>query len=258
MNISFQGWAMGASVVQLTESAFHEILQFVATSGRLSERKSLYASLRQLGGGVLNLDEMVIGHCASAPENAQPDRCSHFDPVVSLSEAPPNLPLSPCASAKSASGCGGDAAAVPQRRSYEADSTNGRVVVCHRRTVEAPSLCIVSSARERTAEELLALLKTLLPYVDDAFQRIEPEHPECDASGRAEAGAGANALTGREKEVLHWTARGKGCWETGEIVGISERTVKFHLHNIYRKLNVVNRAQAVARAAQINLLQVAT
>lgn len=248
---------MGASVVQLTESAFHAILQFVASAGRLSQRRSLYESLRQLGGGELQLDEMVIGHCASSG-NTQPNRCSNFDPVMSLSDAPPNLPLSPCASAKSASGCGQSSSLPEGRQAYEAEATNGRVVVCHRSKVESQSLCIVSSAKERSQDELLALLKTLLPYVDDAFQRIEPEsaHGVDPAAGGC-AGSGIHSLTAREKEVLYWTAQGKGCWETGTIVGISERTVKFHLQNIYRKLNVVNRAQAVARAAQIQLLQAA-
>ncbi|MEK8032500.1 helix-turn-helix domain-containing protein [Ideonella sp. DXS29W] len=177
---------------------------------------------------------------------------------MSLSDAPPNLPLSPCAAAKAASGCGSSSAEADARPGYEAESINGRVVVCHRSKQDAQSLCIVSSAKERSQDELLALLKTLLPYVDDAFQRIEPEsaHPS-EASSASCGASGIHALTAREKEVLYWTAQGKGCWETGHIVGISERTVKFHLQNIYRKLNVVNRAQAVARAAQIQLLPAA-
>lgn len=236
---------MSNSSVQLTESAFHAVLQFVASAGRLSQRQSLYESLRRLGGGELQLDEMVIGHCVSSLENARPHQCSNFDPVMSLSDAPSNLALPLCSSN----------AAADARPGCEAESINGRIVVCHRSKQDAQSLCIVSSAKRRSQGELLALLKTLLPYVDDAFQRIEPEstHPSSASCGVS----GIRALTAREKEVLYWTAQGKGCWETGHIVGISERTVKFHLQNIYRKLNVVNRAQAVARAAQIHLLPAA-
>ena len=51
---------MNASIVRLTESAFHEILQFVATTSRLAERKPLVDSLRALASTVLNLDEMVV------------------------------------------------------------------------------------------------------------------------------------------------------------------------------------------------------
>lgn len=61
-------------------------------------------------------------------------------------------------------------------------------------------------------------------------------------------------LTAREHEILKWVSEGKGCWETGAILGISERTVKFHLQNIYRKLNVVNRAQAITKAMRYSLI----
>lgn len=61
-------------------------------------------------------------------------------------------------------------------------------------------------------------------------------------------------LTSREHQILKWVSEGKGCWETGAILGISERTVKFHLQNIYRKLNVVNRAQAITKAMRYALI----
>lgn len=61
-------------------------------------------------------------------------------------------------------------------------------------------------------------------------------------------------LTTREHQILKWVSEGKGCWETGAILGISERTVKFHLQNIYRKLNVVNRAQAITKAMRHALI----
>ena len=61
-------------------------------------------------------------------------------------------------------------------------------------------------------------------------------------------------LTAKEKAVLKWAVGGKTCWEVGRILSISERTVKFHLHNIYAKLNVANRTQAVIAAARLRLL----
>jgi DNA-binding CsgD family transcriptional regulator len=61
-------------------------------------------------------------------------------------------------------------------------------------------------------------------------------------------------LTNRELEVLKWAKDGKSYWETSIIMGISERTVKFHLCNIYRKLNVVNRSQAIAVAVAYGYL----
>jgi DNA-binding CsgD family transcriptional regulator len=41
---------------------------------------------------------------------------------------------------------------------------------------------------------------------------------------------------------------GKSSWEIGEIVGISERTVNFHIEEACRRLNVQTRWQAVIEA----------
>ena len=66
------------------------------------------------------------------------------------------------------------------------------------------------------------------------------------------AGAGDEAakpeLTGREAEVLRWSAAGKSYWEISMILGVSERTVRFFMTNARHKLNVVTNTQAVATA----------
>lgn len=61
-------------------------------------------------------------------------------------------------------------------------------------------------------------------------------------------------LSGREKECLLWCAEGKTSWETSKIIGVSERTVVFHLQNASEKLKVANRLQAVARAVSVGLI----
>jgi len=61
-------------------------------------------------------------------------------------------------------------------------------------------------------------------------------------------------LTSKEKEVLQWVTLGKTSIEVGTILSMSERTVKFHLRNIYAKLNVVNRAQAATIASRLKLI----
>jgi LuxR family transcriptional activator of bioluminescence operon len=55
-------------------------------------------------------------------------------------------------------------------------------------------------------------------------------------------------LSRREIECLRWTALGKTSSEIAQIVGISERTVVFHLRNASAHLDAVNRTHAVARA----------
>ncbi len=62
-------------------------------------------------------------------------------------------------------------------------------------------------------------------------------------------------LTERELEVLKSVARGERSKEIAIQLGISERTVKAHLANIYEKLGVDSRAAAIAVAAQKGLLE---
>lgn len=55
-------------------------------------------------------------------------------------------------------------------------------------------------------------------------------------------------LTAREMECIAWCAEGKTSWEISKILGISERTVFFHMQNASRKLGASNRIQAVTLA----------
>lgn len=61
-------------------------------------------------------------------------------------------------------------------------------------------------------------------------------------------------LSERELECLEWVSFGKTSWETAMILGVSERTINFHLLNACRKLNVYGRQAAVALALRHNLL----
>lgn len=64
----------------------------------------------------------------------------------------------------------------------------------------------------------------------------------------------APALTAREREVLLWAAQGKTAWETSAILGISPKTVEFHLANCGRKLGAATKAQTILAAARKGLL----
>lgn len=63
-----------------------------------------------------------------------------------------------------------------------------------------------------------------------------------------------HSLTSREIECLCWCAEGKSYWETGSILGISERTVSFHMERVRSKLMAGNNAHAVALAYRIGAL----
>jgi len=61
-------------------------------------------------------------------------------------------------------------------------------------------------------------------------------------------------LSPREIDVLRWTAEGKTSGEISDIMGISERTVNFHINNLMTKMNVTNKTAAAIRAALMGLL----
>jgi len=62
-------------------------------------------------------------------------------------------------------------------------------------------------------------------------------------------------LSDREIEALTWSARGKPSQESGQIVGLSKRTVDFHIENARQKLGVATRVEAAVKAAMGRLIE---
>jgi LuxR family maltose regulon positive regulatory protein len=68
------------------------------------------------------------------------------------------------------------------------------------------------------------------------------------------AASGGPALSARERGILELVAQGQSNKEIGRTLSISPETVKTHLENVYGKLAVQRRAQAIARAKDLALL----
>ncbi|MEA5112782.1 MAG: LuxR C-terminal-related transcriptional regulator [Geobacteraceae bacterium] len=85
------------------------------------------------------------------------------------------------------------------------------------------------------------ILELIVPHLHVALSRI---------GGKSRIGPENGNLSAREKEVLNWLKQGKSSWDMSIILGISERTVNFHVYNMMRKLGVTSRLQAVAVAAE--------
>jgi len=93
------------------------------------------------------------------------------------------------------------------------------------------------------------LIDLLMPHLHLAWQRVRQHEDDGTTATTPVA-----LLTRREIQVLHWVRHGKTNLEIGQILGISAPTVKNHLQNLMRKLNVANRAQAVAKSATLRLV----
>ena len=70
------------------------------------------------------------------------------------------------------------------------------------------------------------------------------------------AGLSNEILTNRELEVLKLLAQGKSNKEIGVSLFISETTVKSHIRNIFGKLNVISRTEAILTASRRGLVQI--
>jgi DNA-binding NarL/FixJ family response regulator len=71
---------------------------------------------------------------------------------------------------------------------------------------------------------------------------------------RGESAAPTPSLTPRERLVLEHVARGLGNKQIAGQLGITERTVKFHVSSVFAKLGATNRTEAVTRAVQAGLI----
>jgi DNA-binding NarL/FixJ family response regulator len=69
---------------------------------------------------------------------------------------------------------------------------------------------------------------------------------EREEEKRAKTGQVEAALTAREREIVSLVAEGRSNKEIARHLGVTDGTVKIHLHNIYRKLDVGNRTALTA------------
>ena len=96
------------------------------------------------------------------------------------------------------------------------------------------------------AHECKLRMTLLAPYLHIALNRVLGakrlrRHEEVNRGTRF-----ISILSSREAEIAHWVARGKTNWEIGQILGISDKTVKTHMQNIFSKLKASSRAQIAA------------
>ncbi len=97
------------------------------------------------------------------------------------------------------------------------------------------------------------ILQLLVPHLHSALIRVMGARE--GAFNETKPQNENSQLTTREREILQWVHLGKTNWEVAGILEISPLTVKNHMQNILRKLNVQNRGHAVAKATKMGLVR---
>jgi DNA-binding NarL/FixJ family response regulator len=102
---------------------------------------------------------------------------------------------------------------------------------------------------------LAAGVRAFLVTASSAGSRVRPgTTPAIHPRPRAARLTGAEALSGREVEVLQLVSDGRSNKEIGEALGLSALTVKSHLARIARKLGTGDRAEMVVVAMRAGVV----
>lgn len=100
-------------------------------------------------------------------------------------------------------------------------------------------------------DDLLAAVEARLARAEAVEARIQASgggfHPDFSSHEPLTA----LGLTNREAEVLLWVAQSKSNGDVAMILGMSEKTVKQHMSNIFGKLGVENRNAAAMEAVEV-------
>jgi transcriptional regulator EpsA len=107
------------------------------------------------------------------------------------------------------------------------------------------ALCKVHAA---PGEREARLITMLLPYLYAGWMRANR-----DTIPDVRQRVPGPLLTPREIEILSWMQKGKSNAEIGQILSISQLTVKNHVQKILRKLGAHNRTQAVAKGITLSI-----
>ena len=100
------------------------------------------------------------------------------------------------------------------------------------------------------------ILPNLLARIEAVMRRVKRSQSQQQGTNVTISQAdNFNSLTKREKDVLLLVTQGESNKSIAEKLVLSEVTVKSHLCNIFKKLNVTNRTQAVLIAMQMNLVE---
>ena len=130
---------------------------------------------------------------------------------------------------------------------YHLQNTVAHGVLDVQRTLA--SYFIFSRIPGEVGQREVFLLKLLTPHLHLALVRALTTVQEFTRMT-----ASHEALSERQKQILRWINEGKTNWEISQILEMTEKNVKYHIEQIFSKLSVRNRNQAVAKAFLLGIL----
>ena len=105
------------------------------------------------------------------------------------------------------------------------------------------------ASRQEVCEAIITIARGGTALAAEAQLGLAQEIQERERTG------GPPQLTAREQEVLKLVAQGLSAPDIAEEIHLSATTVKSHLHSLYEKLGVSDRAAAVAEAMRRGMLE---
>jgi DNA-binding CsgD family transcriptional regulator len=129
---------------------------------------------------------------------------------------------------------------------HEAKLLSGAAIPLHGPNGELAGVGLASSAGQAECDPVtLAKIQAISFQFHIAYTDQNKKRPSLK---------GVVILTSREKEILLWAAEGKSDYVIADIIGVSYPTIRFHMNNIFRKLQANDRILAVVKAIRLGLI----
>lgn len=126
---------------------------------------------------------------------------------------------------------------------FDAGLNQGLCIPLHGPFNDTFAISAASTEKDLLSEDELSTLYLICSQFHQTFIRLNQNKSK------------EVALTAKQCECLKWVAAEKSNWEIGVIMGISERTVRYHLTEAFSRLQVASRETAVLKAIMMGLIQ---
>jgi len=109
------------------------------------------------------------------------------------------------------------------------------------------TICVLQQAKPKQLADIIGAFEEVMADSANWFTRTVVDRIKSLASGSdpKPSAADLNILSDREREVLGYICEGRSDAQMGELMGLSQNTVRNHIGALYRKIGVNRRTAAV-------------